>query len=536
MVNIRKWFSGKANQSLIGKIETWDKEYVRGTIFIPSDAGDPGIVTLVINDLPVMERPIFLREDGTFGFQIGMYDVWRFAGKEDKISVRYGDNAMSLPDGRLFFHPERNGKEDLEQLRHRFASGQHFDKRGRITAGKLTKDRDQAWQDGVMTLYGEVDKVIRAVTGSDSFIFSGTLLGYVRDNGFIPHDKDMDCAYLSMKETAGEVAAEFAALGDALIAAGYSVTPKASCISVRRLTGSKVMVDIAHLFIKADGYVGFPFGRVGTADVVIEEFLPVAAGHLSGYPVGVPARPELVVEHIYGQDWRIPDPGFKWSERRRSRDPQPLLDYSQRTRIAMDDLYSRPETTEPSTFVRWLANSGKLPRLAIAYDLGCGNGRDLGALSAIAGRVKGIERGSYAVAAARDLTSGNPVITVHHADLLQEGVLSKIAAEDSDPGPRIFYARFLLNGLTSAEQETFLRSLSALLRSGDLLAFEHRTTEDEHLKKARFRSYRRYINTQEFVKRLNELGLEVTHLEEGTGLAPFEREDPHVVRILAKVA
>lgn len=535
MSNILKWLSGKANQARIGNIDVWDKEYVRGTIVVPGDPAEPGAVTLLINDLPVVERPITPREDGRFGFQIGMYDVWRFASKKDKISVRYGDEALSLPDGSLFFHPRSNGKEDLEQLRHRFASGHHFDKRGRIIAGKLTKDRDHTWQDGVMTLYGEVDKVIREVTGSSSFIFSGTLLGYVRDNGFIPHDKDMDCAYLSAKDTAREVAEEFAALGEALIAAGYSVTPKASCISVRRLTGSKVMVDIAHLFIKPDGNVGFPFGRVGTKDVPVVEFLPVGAGQLSGYPVGLPARPEFVVEHIYGQDWRIPDPGFKWSERRRSRDPQPLLDYSQRTRIAMDDLYSQPETTEPSAFVGWLACSAMLPRLAVAYDLGCGNGRDLGALSSVSDRVIGIERSSYAVAAAGELTANNPSVTVHHEDLLRDGVLSKLTVEDAVGNPRLFYARFLLNGLTHAEQETLLTSLGAILRPGDLLAFEHRTTADEHLKKARFRSFRRFIDTHDFIQRLGELGLEVSHREEGTGFAPFERENPQVARIIASV-
>ncbi|ALD63765.1 class I SAM-dependent methyltransferase [Glutamicibacter soli] len=535
MGNILKWFSDKAKKSRVGKIDAWDKESIRGTIFTPIDPEKPGAATLLINDMPVVERPISIQGDGPLGFSIGMYDVWRFASKEDQISVRYGDETLPLPDGSLFFHPRSNGKEDLEQLRLRFASGQHFDKRGRIIAGKLTKDQDHAWQDGVMTLYAEVDKVIREVTGSSSFVFSGTLLGYVRDNGFIPHDKDMDCAYLSAKDSAADVAAEFASLGEALIAAGYSVTPKASCISVRRLTGSKVMVDIAHLFIRPDGNVGFPFGRVGTEDVPVSEFLPVGAGQLSGYPVGVPARPELVVEHIYGQDWRIPDPGFKWSERRRSRDPQPLLDYSQRTRIAMDDLYSRPETTEPSSFVGWLASTAMLPRLAVAYDLGCGNGRDLGTLSTLADRVTGIERGTYAVAAARELASDNPAITVRHDDLLDDGLLARLAAEDAADAPRLFYARFLLNGLTQAEQETLLVSLSAALRPGDLLAFEHRTTEDEHLKKARFRSFRRFIETQDFIRRLKDLGLEVSHHEEGTGLSPFEREDPHVVRIIAYV-
>lgn len=535
MGNILKWFSGKAKQPGIGKIEAWDKEYVRGTILAPTDPEKPGAATLFINDVPVVERPISKQADGLFGFSIGMYDVWRFASKDDKICVRYRDEALPLPDGSLFFHPRSNGKEDLEKLRHRLESGQHFDKRGRIIAGKLTKDQDHAWQDGVMTLYAEVDTVIREVTGSSSFVFSGTLLGYVRDNGFIPHDKDMDCAYLSAKDNAADVAAEFASLGEALIAAGYSVTPKASCISVRRLTGSKVMVDIAHLFIKPDGNVGFPFGRVGIEDVPVNEFLPVGAGQLSGYPVGVPAQPERVVEHIYGNEWRIPDPGFKWSERRRSRDPQPLLDYSQRTRIAMDDLYSRPETTEPTAFVRWLASSVGLPRLAVAYDLGCGNGRDLDTLSTLANRVTGIERSSYAVTVARKLISDNPAITVLHDDLLHDGLLPKLAAEDTAGSPRLFYARFLLNGLTQSEQEALLESLSAGLRPGDLLAFEHRTTEDEYLKKARFRSFRRFIDTQDFIGRLNERGLEVSHREEGTGLAPFEREDPHVVRIIAYV-
>lgn len=529
MSNFLNRFSDRVKRSRRGKIDSWDKKSISGSVHASVGARAPKTVRLMINDMSVLEVPVKVTDDGRLGFKIGMYDVWRFTAKNDRISVFFGDTALTFPDGKIFLNPDRNGKESLDQLRQRFSYGQYFDKAGKIKVRKLTKDRDQIWQDGVMTLYAEVTDVIREVTGSDSFIFSGTLLGYVRDKGFIPHDKDMDCAYLSDKKTEVEVAEEFAALGDALIAAGYCVTPKASCISVRRSSGSNVMVDIAHLFIKSDGNVGFPFGRVGTDAVSVDVFLPVGSGALSGYSVGIPAKPEELVKHIYGQDWQIPDPGFKWSERRQSRDPGPLLDYSQRTRIAMDDLYSRPEITEPSAFALWIADHDSLPPIKEAFDLGCGNGRDLLTLRSVAERVTGIDRSPYAVSAAIQLTTGSSEIEVYQADLLQEGTLSSPEGDFA----RLFYARLLLNGLTKSEQDTLFESLDAVMKPGDFLAFEHRTTKDEKLKKARFRSFRRFVDTNDLLQRLNELGLEIIHHEEGTGLAPFEHEDPHVVRIIA---
>ena len=535
MRNIFKFRSGRNSRSDVGVVEVYAKEQISGTVFGPRDAVEGTTVALYINDTQVLESAVEVGSDQGASFRIGMYDVWRFAQQADAISVRYADQPLPMPDGKPFQHPARNGKEDLGKLRERFAAGQYFDPSGRIKTRELPKDENHVWQDGVLNLYQEVDEVIEQVTGSQSFIFSGTLLGYVRDQGFIPHDKDMDCAYLSRKATAVEVAEEFAAVADALIAAGYSVTPKASCVSVRRTTGSAIMVDIAHLFIKPDGMVGFPFGRVGTQNVEPGVFLPITTGQLSGYRVGVPARPEQVVEHVYGEDWRTPDPGFKWSERRRSRDAQPLLNYSQRTRIAMDDFYSRPETTQPSDFAQWLVGSGHLPRLAVAYDLGCGNGRDLPELASAAAAVVGVERSDYAVRAATQHVAECEQVSVHQLDLLEPGLLAGLVAQRPADGARLFYLRFLLNGLTAAEQEALLGELRAVLRPGDMLALEHRTTEDQQLKKARFRSYRRFIDTQDFVASLKELGLEILHREEGTGLAPFEREDPVVVRLVAKL-
>lgn len=533
MRNLFKFKLTRSKTPNVGAVTEFEKKQISGAVFGPLPSGGPDFVELFINDTPVLKSPLRIDTAGNASFTIGMYDVWRFAKISDLISVRYADRSLPLPDGHLARHPERNGKENLDLLRERFDAGQAFDDRGRIT--KLSKDLDRTWQHGVMSLYGEVDEVIRKVTGRSSFIFSGTLLGYVRDNGFIPHDKDMDCAYVSAKTSIPEVMREFAALGDALIAAGYAVTPKASCISVRRKAGSKVMVDIAHLFLKSDGTVGFPFGRVGIEAVEPAVFLPVGVGKLSGYSVGVPAQPEDVVEHVYGTDWRVPDPAFKWRERRRSRDPQPLLDRSTRTRIAMDDLYSRPETIEPSAFARWLAGWELLPDLGVVMDLGCGNGRDLHTLVGAADKAIGIDRSPYAVKAATQLAAGDEAIDVRQGDVLHPGTIRDLSDAAAFGKPRLFYARFVLNGLTDDEQEHFLVQLRGALRPGDLVAFEHRTNEDEQLKKARFRSFRRFIDTDGFAGRLEELDLEIVHRQEGTGLAPFEREDPHVVRLVAKL-
>ncbi|MGP5524289.1 hypothetical protein ACTXM3_13530 [Glutamicibacter arilaitensis] len=527
-----EWLSSRAVRKNLGYVHQWDKEFVYGVIHASNLPIAADHVHLYINDVCLMDFPLSDAGDGIRSFKIGMFDVWRFASKSDKITVRFRDHELPFPNGRSFLTPEQNGKENLLKLSERFSAGQYFDQRGRIVSNPLSKDRDHEWQDGVMNLYAEVDAVIRKVTGAASFIFSGTLLGYVRDSGFIPHDKDMDCAYLSGKETATEVITEFVALADALIDAGFSVTPKASCIAVRRAPGSNIMVDIAHLFIKPDGYVGFPFGRVGIEDVSTRIFSPLGSGMLSGFPVTIPANTEALVEHIYGPEWRTPDPEFKWGERRRSRDPQPLLNYSQRTRIAMEDLYSRTLTSEPSPFVRWVVGTTAAIHFAVAYDLGCGNGRDLVTLGKVAEHVVGVERNSRAVAVAKKFTNGAPQISVHHADFLESEWFSESLAQEFN-GPRLFYARFLLNGMTESEQALLLRSLQVILNSGDHVVFEHRTSQDDGLKKEYFRSYRRFVDTDKFIQDLQQAGLTVLTRDEGQGLAHFGREDPHVVRLVA---
>lgn len=520
----------------LGFVERYEKQGIDGRVRFPQNRERAVYVELLINETVVLRSPVIPDRHGWGSFKIGVYDVWRFAKRADRISVRYSGHSLTMPNGKPFGHPAKDGKEDLAALVRRIASGQAFDAEGKIT--HLSKDLDLTWQDGVLSLYRAVDGVIEAVTGSRSFIYSGTLLGYVRNNGFIPHDKDMDCAYVSKERSPLEVAEEFAALGETLIAAGYQVTPKASCISVRESPGSKIMVDIAHLFIKADGNIGFPFGTVGVAPVSPTAFEPVGKGQLSGFAVGIPANPPDVVEHVYGEHWGVPDPDFKWSERRRRRDAQALLSYARRSRIAMDDFYSRPVEAAPSSFARWLVESELVPQAELVLDIGCGNGRDLATLQNLAPVVVGVDRSRYAAQAARTHTHTVPGIYIVEDDVLEPGTIKNLANEHRNEvsGVVLYYHRFILNGLTSAEEEVLFSELAAATEPGDYVAFEHRTDQDEGRKKALFRSYRRFIAAAETVASLEAHGMTILHCEAGEGLAPFGREDPHVVRIVAKRA
>lgn len=518
----------------LGFVERYEKAGIGGRVRFLQNKERAVYVELFINETLVLKSPVISDRHGWGSFKIGVYDVWRFAKRSDLISVRYSGHSLMMPNGKRFSRPAKDGKEDLVALRRRFASGQGFDANGKIT--HLPKDLDLTWQDGVLSLYQAVDGVISSVTGSKSFIYSGTLLGFVRNNGFIPHDKDMDCAYVSKASSPEEVADEFAALGEALIAAGYQVTPKASCISVRESTGSKVMVDIAHLFIKADGYIGFPFGTVGVDPVPLANFEPVGSGLLSGFDVGIPASPKDVVGHVYGEDWGIPDPSFKWSDRRRRRDAQALLSYARRSQIAMDDFYSRPVEDAPSSFARWLVESELVPQARLVLDIGCGNGRDLAILRNLAPVVVGVDRSRYAVQAARTHTYKIPGACIEEDDVLRPGTIKNLTIKHQNeaPGGVLFYNRFILSGTTSAEEDVLFSELAAAAKPGDYVAFEHRTDQDKDLKKALFRSYRRFVSPADTVASLEAHGMAIIHCEADRGLAPYGREDPHVVRIIAK--
>jgi len=143
------------------------------------------------------------------------------------------------------------------------------------------------------------------------FLNSGTLLGIIRDGGFLPHDDDVDLAVILNADSDREASRQWASLGELLkqclqppykLDLGQTILYKIVCPSELEVDLFPAWVSSGHVFV-------WPYlhGELNTSDLFplrpINENLP---------SVFLPAKPESFLEINYGSNWRIPDPSFRF--------------------------------------------------------------------------------------------------------------------------------------------------------------------------------------------------------------------------------
>ena len=71
--------------------------------------------------------------------------------------------------------------------------------------------------------------------------------------------------------------------------------------------------------------------------------------------------------------------------------------------------------------------------------------------------------------------------------------------------------------------------------SGTIFAMECRSDKDKKLyKNFQQKHYRRYINLNSIVDKLKLSGYNIEYREESKGLAKYKKEDPYIIRIIAR--
>lgn len=175
--------------------------------------------------------------------------------------------------------------------------------------GKFSDEKKAA----IVRKMHEFSQLLETRLGVQSFITSGTLLGLVREGRFLAHDDDFDMAYVSCHEEQDKIIAERRKI--------FDVVNEADGFTMKERTGGR-----AAIFVKADD-VEFHFdlfagyGEDGKFNefplkpgtVSMEDIVPVKSVEFYGEQIYVPKHPEKLLVLNYGEEWKVPDPAFRFS-------------------------------------------------------------------------------------------------------------------------------------------------------------------------------------------------------------------------------
>jgi SAM-dependent methyltransferase len=268
-----------------------------------------------------------------------------------------------------------------------------------------------------------------------------------------------------------------------------------------------------------------------------ETILPLGQVQLHGRVMPAPARPEELLAATYGDDWRTPNPAFKYDtprglQRRLNGWFGGLISH----RKYWDGFYSQQRQrvpNGPSPFAQWVAEHYGSSRPLV--DVGCGTARDSLWFADAHGRhVTGLDYNLGVLRRATNRSRRRSLDTEFHLVNLYDtrAVLTWGAILAHREEPCDIYARFTLHALNEPGQENLVRLAAMALRRSGHLFLEFRTPEDSERSHV-FTHGRHFVSPQRAREMVEASGGRVVHESTGTGMAPFESEDPVLCRMVA---
>lgn len=419
--------------------------------------------------------------------------IWSFWTHRDGARAR-GDWLVPWPE-RLRMHLEGRTRVTIEQgtgervfdtevafgteqrrltVEDRQGAPLGIDNYGRLVKTFETKERGQLVPllDALETVLGLLE-----AEGLDAFPAYGTLLGAVRDGAFIGHDSDADVGYVSRHTHPLDVVRESHRVQRAVQQQGYATSRHSGAafkIEVPDADGSVRGLDVFGGFF-IDGHLAL-MGEVW-APYEREWIYPLGATTLEGRVLPAPARPERLLEAMYGPGWKVPDPAFQFEK---SAAAQRRFDaWFRGTRVnrpQWDHRYGLarllPPYQPPHDLARHL-HEREDPD-AWVLDVACGRGRDARWLAKQGRPVVGLDYSETAMSfvAQRAAEQGWP-LELRTMNLLElRHVLAWGALLAARPGPRVMLARHVVDSTTPLGVDNFWRLASMVLGGGGRLHLE----------------------------------------------------------------
>ena len=365
----------------------------------------------------------------------------------------------------------------------------------------------------------------------------GSLLGAVRAGRMIDHDDDMDLILITRANNVLDAVQEMKAAQSFFLNLGYKIIELSNGQFKLLPDSPDIELDVFLAWSEGDALALSFTVKSGPA---LQDVLPLIVMNFEGVSLPVPRRPELLLAAIYGESWEIPNPRFRWEVSQEVAEFfAPVHNYDRGAHGEYwNAFYADPSAPSyPSQFAAFALS--RLSPDTFVVDLGCGSGRDTEFFVRYGHDALGIDYSGPAVefntARAMEEDWGNRVqfnqfdmsnLTDVHAALEQVDRLR-------EGRPVLIYSRFFFHAVDDATEGGSLIFIREVLsRSVGEALIEFRTTEDEDRLKVHPNHYRRYVATDDLVRRAAEIyGLDCAYRVEGLGYATFKTEDARVARL-----
>lgn len=532
------WTISRMGSDAAGVVAPPAKSAVTG--WVP--AGGDGRIIFRLNGTEIADtvasREVLLGGRRFLEFRRRLQDLWSYAGAGDELSAEHAGRPLPIIGSgeRYAFAGEHSRADELLGM---LSDGYLFNKYGRL---RQSIRLDDAWQRMMFDLFFRLRKDLDEF-GVQLFPFYGTLLGAVREHDFIGHDNDFDTVYISRQATPMAVRDEFRAMCAFLLDRGYSLRVKTTHVWVKAPEAGREYaetyahkIDIFFSWFDEDGHFQTSYGHHGEELQKASEFFELRTERLGTREVPVPVNSEQILTQLYGPGWRHPDPGFSHFSPTRVMHREFLLRLGEANEAHWRQFYRDHQIEGGSSFARFVAD--RLPPGSRVLDIGCGTGRDSIYLAARGHTVAGADLSTEAVEQAQGAArrAGVDRTRFERLDASSRPDLDRLITGLSAVTQPVVYLRFVLHSVDESTEDALLAGLVDALPGGFLLAAEFRTTRDGKLPKVYGDHYRRYVDEQAFASKLrHRWGFEIEHLEAGRGLSPYQGEDPHLARIIARL-
>ena len=199
-----------------------------------------------------------------------------------------------------------------------------------------------------------------------------------------------------------------------------------------------------------------------------------------------------------------------------------------------DKFYKKMDLSVPSQFCAMVAT--ELPKDSCVLEFGCGNGRDSLYLASQKISVCATDLSVEAIDSCREKAQNFGFESAHflQGDLSEQTHIETIFDKGRSLSPNgsiTGYSRFVMHSINDEQEDNFLENIGKFMRPGEVIYFEFRSKEDEKIEKTFGNHYRRFVDTADFVRKMEKQFI-LNYRLTGRGMAKYKSEDPFVSRLI----